>query len=203
MRFYPNILVFILIGAMLQACSIAPKKVLTPLETLQAYGNAYKKKDITAMKLLLSEETLKMHEQEAKAQNTTVDEIVKREPLFSENQTTANFRNERTEDDKASIEMKDSAGIWNTVQFVKEEGVWKIDRRAFANKIQQEVEQKQKEIDNVINQGRIDSNSNTVNENRLETNSNTINKGATDINSNTVNEDGIDSNSNTNSNTQP
>ena len=203
MRFYPNILVFILIGAMLQACSIAPKKVLTPLETLQAYGNAYKKKDITAMKLLLSEETLKMHEQEAKAQNTTVDEIVKREPLFSENQTTANFRNERTEDDKASIEMKDSAGIWNTVQFVKEEGVWKIDRRAFANKIQQEVEQKQKEIDNVINQGRIDSNSNTINENRLETNSNTINKGATDINSNTVNEDGIDSNSNTNSNTQP
>ena len=203
MRFYTKILIFILIGAMLQACSIAPKKTLTPLETLQAYGNAYKKKDITAMKLLLSEETLKMHEQEAKAQNTTVDEIVKREPLFSENQTTANFRNERTEDDKASIEMKDSAGIWNTVQFVKEEGVWKIDRRAFANKIQQEVEQKQNELDNVINQGRIDSNSNTINENRLETNSNTINKGATDINSNTVNEDGIDSNSNTNSNTQP
>src|SRR5215218_404154 len=136
MRFYKQFLVFILIAAAFGgACFETSKKALTPLETLQAYGNAYKKKDITAMKLLLSEETLKMHEQEAKAQNTTVDEIVKREPLFSENQTTANFRNERTEDDKASIEMKDSAGIWNTVQFIKEEGVWKIDRRAFANKI--------------------------------------------------------------------
>ena len=117
------------------ACSTGQKKTLTPLETLKAYGSAYKKKDLTAMKLLLSQETLQMHEQEAKAQNVTVDDIVKRETLFSEKQTSADFRNEKTEDDKASIEMKDSTGIWNTVQFVKEDGVWKIDRRAFANKI--------------------------------------------------------------------
>ena len=75
MRFYPKILVFILIAAFLAACSTAPKKTLTPLETLKQYGDAYRKKDITAMKLLLSEESLKMHEQEARAQNTTVDEL--------------------------------------------------------------------------------------------------------------------------------
>jgi hypothetical protein len=50
--------------------------------------------------------------------------------------------------------MKDSSGIWNTVQFVKEDGIWKIDRRGFANKIQQEVEQKNNELDQLINQGR-------------------------------------------------
>jgi hypothetical protein len=166
MRFYTKFLVFILFAALGAACSQSPKKNQTPLETLKAYGSAYKKKDITAMKLLLSDETLKMHEQEAKAQNVTVDDIVRRETLFSENQTTAEFRNEKVDGDKATIEMKDAMGIWNTVQFVREDETWKIDRRGFANKIEQEVQQKQNELDNIINQGRIDetninSNSNT------------------------------------------
>jgi hypothetical protein len=161
MRFYKQFLVFILIAAAFAACSSAPKKTLTPLETLKEYGDAFQKKDITTMKLLLSQESLKMHEQEAKAQNTTVDEVVRRETLFSENQKTAEFRNQKIEDDRATIEMKDASGIWNTVQFIKEDGVWKLDRRGFALKIEQEVEQKQNELDNIINQGRIDSNSNT------------------------------------------
>jgi len=154
MRFYLKFLVFILIAAAGFACSTVHKKPLTPLETLKAYGSAYKKKDITTMKLLLSAETLKMHEQEAKVQNVTIDDIVKRENLFGENQTTAEFRNEKTEDNTATIEMKDAAGIWNTVQFVKEDGVWKIDRRGFANKIEQDVEKKNNELDQIINQGR-------------------------------------------------
>ena len=167
MRFYSKFLVFILVAAAGFACSTTPKKTLTPLETLKAYGNAYKKKDITAMKLLLSQETLKMHEQEAKAQSVTVDDIVKRETLFGENQRSAEFRNEKTEDNTATIEMKDSMGIWNTVHFVKEEGVWKIDRKGFANKIEQEVEQKQNELEQLINKDRI-GNSNPID------NSNTI-----------------------------
>jgi len=156
MRFYYKFLVFILIASIGLACSSAPKKTLSPLETLKAYGNAYKRKDITAMKLLLSQETLKMHEQEAKSQNVTVDDIVKRETLFSENQTSADFRNEKTEDEKATVEMKDSMGIWNTVQFIKEEGVWKIDRKGFATQIQQDVEQKQQDVFDNFNRDRID-----------------------------------------------
>ena len=160
MRFYQQFLILILIAAaMLTACSTAPKKQLTPLETLKEYGDAFQKKDITTMKLLLSAESLKMHEQEAKAQNVTLDDVVKRETLFSENQKTAEFRNQKIEDERATIEMKDAFGIWNTVQFVREDGVWKIDRRAFANKIEQEVEQKQNELDQMINRERIDSNS--------------------------------------------
>ncbi len=157
MRFYKQFLVCILIVAMSFACSSTPKKALTPLETLKSYGSAYKKKDITAMKLLLSQESLKMHEQEARAQNVTVDDIVKRETLFSENQRSAEFRNEKTEDAKATIEMKDSMGIWNTVHFVKEEGVWKIDRKGFADQIQQDVQQSDQKLDDIINQGRIDN----------------------------------------------
>ena len=120
MRLYSRFFIFILLAASL-ACSTAQQKTLTPLETLQAYGKAFKKKDTTTMKLLLSQETMQMHEQEAKAQNVTVDDIVKRETLFSENQTNAEFRNQKIEDDKATIEMKDSTGIWNAVQFVSPE----------------------------------------------------------------------------------
>ena len=153
MRFYYRFLIIILVAAAV-SCSTVQPKYLTPLETLQAYGNAFKRKDITAMKLLMSQETLKMHEQEARVQNVTVDDIVKRETLFGENQTTANFRNQKIEDDVASVEMQDSAGLWNNVQFVKEDGVWKIDRRSFANQIEQDVEQKNSELDRIINQGR-------------------------------------------------
>lgn len=153
MRFYSKFLIIILLASSF-ACSSVQPKTLTPLETLKVYGNAFKKKDTTTMKLLLSQETLKMHEQEAKQRNETVDDVVRRETLFGENQTTAEFRNEKTEDGKATIEMKDSLGLWNTVQFVKEAGVWKIDRHSFANQIEQEVEQKNNELDNLINQGR-------------------------------------------------
>ncbi len=198
MRFYPKFLLFILIAALGSACSQTPKKNQTPLETLKAYGSAYKKKDITAMKLLLSDESLKMHEQEAKAQNVTVDDIVKRETLFSENQTTAEFRNERVDGVKASIEMKDANGIWNLVQFVREDGTWKIDRRGFASKIEQEVEQKQNELDNIINQGRID-------DTNVSTNSNGNVNPTINVNANPTldSNPNVNANSNVNVNIQP
>ncbi len=106
------------------------------------------------MKLLLSQQTLKIHEQEAKAQNINVDDVVRRDSLFSENQTTAEFRNEITEDDKATIEMKDSMGIWNKIQFVKEDGLWKIDRRSLIDEVEKISEESNDKLDQIINQGR-------------------------------------------------
>jgi hypothetical protein len=153
MRFYSRILVLFLFLAA-SACSSAEQKPSNPMETLEAYARAVKKKDTTAMKLLLSEASLKMAEQEARAQNVTVDDIVKRETLFGENQTIAEFRNRRVEEDKATIEVKDSIGIWNTVHFAKEEGVWKIDKQGFANQIEKDAEESNRKIDELINQGR-------------------------------------------------
>ena len=106
------------------------------------------------MKLLLSQETLKIHEQEAKAQNLTVDDVVKRDSLFAENQKTAEYRNQIIEDDKATIEMKDSMGIWNKIQFIKEDGVWKIDRRSLIDEVEKISEESNDKLDQIINQGR-------------------------------------------------
>lgn len=106
------------------------------------------------MKLLLSRETMKMHEQEAKAQNVTIDDIVKRDTLFTEGQTTVEFRNEKIEGDKATLEVKNPFGTWETIPFVKEDGEWKIDKKGFADRMLQPFEENSQELDKIINEGR-------------------------------------------------
>jgi len=142
------------IALFLISCGGEPKSS-TPLETFKTYTKAIKQKDTTTMKLLLSDASIKMHEQEAKAQNLNLDDIVKRQTLFSETQTSVEHRNEKIEGDKATLEVKNSFGSWETIPFIREEGVWKIDKQGFANQIIQEVEQKSnQELQEIINQGK-------------------------------------------------
>lgn len=128
----------------------------TPLDTLEGYTKAIKKKDPTTMKMLLSEGTLKMHEQQAKEQGVTIDDIVLRETLFNPAQKTLRFRNEKIEGDKASVEVENSFGTYETVPFVKEDGIWKIDKQGYANQLQQQIEQESNQVFDNINQGRIE-----------------------------------------------
>lgn len=149
---YRKILVLILTG-LLAACS-GSQKPSTPLDTLKAYSEAVRKKDTTTMKVLLSDATLKMHLESAKEQGLTLDEIVERETLFSPGQKTAEYKNETIEGERASIEMKNSYGIWDKVSFVKEDGVWKIDKQAFVNPILQQNEIDNQRLNEIINQGK-------------------------------------------------
>lgn len=152
MRFYSKFII-LLICLSLLAC-VGGSAASTPLETLKTYTAAIKKKDTTTMKLLLSEASMKMADEEAKAQNVTVDDIVKRETLFSEGQTQLKYRNERSEGDKAIIEVENSFGSFDPVLFVREEGVWKIDKHGFANQILQQMEEQNRKLDELINQER-------------------------------------------------
>ncbi|HEV7700713.1 MAG TPA: DUF4878 domain-containing protein [Pyrinomonadaceae bacterium] len=129
------------------------KKELTPVDTFKEYVKAIKKKDVTSMKLLLSNATMKMHEQEAKAQNTTVDDIVKRETLFTENQTTVEYRNEKVEGDKATLQVKNAYGSWETVPFVREDDQWKIDKVGYADQMLKDMDESNRKLDELINGG--------------------------------------------------
>jgi hypothetical protein len=129
----------------------------TPVESFKTYVNAVKQKDTTKMKLLLSADSIKMHEQEAKAQNVTLDDIVKRETLFSEGQKTVEFRNQKIEGEKATIEVKNSFGSWETVPFVREDDEWKIDKKGYADRLMQDVEQNNQQMDDFINKGKSPS----------------------------------------------
>lgn len=134
-------------------CS-GPKEPASPLETFKTYTKALKQKDTTTMKLLLSNETIKMHEQEAKAQGLTVDDIVKRETLVSPDQTTVEYKNEKIDGDKATLEVKNSYGAWETVPFVKEDDVWKIDKKGYADQLQNEIDESDRKLEELTNQGR-------------------------------------------------
>lgn len=153
MMFYRKFLVLISAALLAAACSSTPR-FLTPLESLQNYSEAVRKKDTTTMKLLLSDATIKMHQQSAQEQGVTLDEIVERETLFSPGQKTYEYRNEIIEGDTATIEIKNAYGIWDKTSFVREEGIWKIDKQAFVNPILQQNEIDNQRLDEIINQGK-------------------------------------------------
>ncbi len=131
-------------------------KPSTPLETYKTYTKAVKQKDTTTMKLLLSSESMKMHEQQAKIQGTTVDEIVKRESLFKEGESRVEYRNETIEGERARIEVRNSSGNWESIPFVFEQNQWKIDIKGYADRIASEIEAESKRADEEFNRGRID-----------------------------------------------
>lgn len=118
----------------------------SPLKTLQTYLKALKAKDTTTMKLLLTAESLKMLEQEARSQGSTVDDVVKRETLFSESQKTVEFRNQKIEGNKATIEVKNSFGQWDTVPFLFEDEQWKIDKKGYGEQLMQDIMRRQDEV---------------------------------------------------------
>jgi hypothetical protein len=135
------------------SCS-SESKPDTPVDTFKAYITATKLKDTTRMKRLLSSESIKMHEQEAKAQNLMLDDVVKRETLFSEGQKVVEFRNEKVEGERATLEVKNSFGSWETVPFVREDDQWKIDKKGYADRLMQDIEQNNQQMDDFINQGK-------------------------------------------------
>ena len=124
-------------------CGCAESEPASPLKTLQTYQKAMKAKDATTMKLLLTAESLKMLEQEAKSQGSNVDDVVKRETLFSESQKTVEFRNEKIEGDTATIEVKNTFGQWDTVPFKREGGEWKIDKKGYGDRLMQDIMRQQ------------------------------------------------------------
>lgn len=150
MRILSGITIFVLVAAMFAACGSSTPS--TPVETFKTYVKAIKAKDTQAMKVLLSNATLKMHEQEAKAQNISVEEIIKRETLLAEGQTTVEYRNEKIDGDKATLQVK-SSGFWQTIPFVREDGVWKIDKQGVADQMLHDMDESNRKLDEMINSG--------------------------------------------------
>ena len=129
-------------------------KPATPRQTFETYVRAMKQKNYSDMKVLLSDETIKMHQQEAKAQGVTVDEILKRESLIAEKQRTVELKDEKVEGEKATLQYKNSYGSWETMHFVLEDGVWKIDKKGMADDLEREFEERNRRMDEMYNTNR-------------------------------------------------
>ena len=147
MRITAGILFILLIAGLMACGGRAPA---TPTDTFKAYVKASQKKDYTAMKQRLSAATIKMHQQEAKAQGMTVDDIIKQDPILAEGQRTVEYRNEKIEEDKATLQYKTSYGSWETLAFVREGGAWKIDKQATMDKMLQDMDESNRKLDEAI-----------------------------------------------------
>lgn len=149
MGIWSRIMVVFLAAGMF-ACG-GERSSATPVDTFKTYIKAIKQKDTKAMKVLLSNATMKMHEQQAKAQGVTVDEIIKRESLIGESQKAVDYKDEKIDGDKATLQFKNSFGTWETMPFIREDGVWKIDKQGYADQMMKDVEDKNKQMDDLIN----------------------------------------------------
>ncbi len=99
---------------------------MSPTETMKALNDASKTKDVETIKKLVSKGTLDLLNKAAKDQNTTVDELLKKDD-GSPFQELPETRNEKITGDAATIEVKNNAtNDWETLPFVKEDGIWKI-----------------------------------------------------------------------------
>lgn len=146
-----NILIGVAVSTGLIACSSGESQSRTPIETFKTYTKAIKQKDVTTMKLLLSNATMKMNEMEAQARGISVDDVVKNETLFAENQKTVKWRNEKIDGELATLEIENTLGQWETVPFVREDGVWKIDKKGFAQRLMEEADKSGQELDRIFN----------------------------------------------------
>lgn len=133
--------ILLLFATAFAAAACGGREAATPVETFKIYVRALRQNDMTTVKMLLSSETLRMHQEEARSQNVPLDEIVRRETLFTGDQRKIEFRNETVDGGKASIEVKNAAGDWESVPFIFEDEQWKIDKKSFAERLLQDIEQ--------------------------------------------------------------
>lgn len=141
--------------ALVVSCGTS-KEPASPLDTYKTYIKAAKAKDITAMKLLVTAESLKLYEQTAKDLGLTADDIAVRDSLFNENQTVIKTRNETIDGDTATIEVQNNFGRWEIIPFLREDGVWKIDTKGYADRLIQNIEMENDQLDREIEQNRVD-----------------------------------------------
>ena len=105
------------------------KSTPPPSATFKTYFEAQKKKDISGMKQTLSKTSLEMMEASAKQQQLTLDKMIQGQldNPSAKVDKMPETRNEKITGDNATLELhNEDANRWDTMYFVKEDGVWKI-----------------------------------------------------------------------------
>lgn len=100
----------------------------TPTKTFLAFYEASKNKDVEGVKKTLSKDTLDFFTNSAKQKNQTLEEALA-ESLKGADvpANTPETRNEKIDGDRATLESKDEkTGRWDTLNFIKENGEWKL-----------------------------------------------------------------------------
>jgi PBP1b-binding outer membrane lipoprotein LpoB len=108
MKIYQTITVMLCAFFVFGCSQMQPQpQTKSPTEVLKTLNEASKSKDVAAIKNSVSKGTLNLIDESAKAQNTTVDELLKKEngAPFKD---LPEMRNEKIEGDTATIELKNT-----------------------------------------------------------------------------------------------
>lgn len=133
-----------------------------PTAVLKKFVEASMKKDVETIKQTLSSGTLKMIQESAQKQNTTVEELLKKDDPTALKEMPKT-RNETIEGDTATVEVKNKVGDdWDKIPFVKEEGKWKIALDKFMQDLMKKMNDDMKSS-NTKTMPMDTANSNTVN----------------------------------------
>ena len=114
----------------------------TPKEAVENLIEGIKAKDEAAIKAALSSQTLKFFEESAKVEKKTIYELLTADGE-EEMKIMPDMRNEKIVGDKATAEIKEpDQENWDTINFVKENGSWKIAivSKEEADKMKKELE---------------------------------------------------------------
>jgi PBP1b-binding outer membrane lipoprotein LpoB len=120
------VITILLFAIFISGCGGMMQPARTPSDTLRALNEATKKKDVEAIKKLLSKGTLALIDKNAATQKTTSDELLTRDAgaTFRE---LPEIRGEKIEGDTATVEVKPEEGTQNEkIPLVKEDGEWKV-----------------------------------------------------------------------------
>jgi hypothetical protein len=106
-----------------------PKQAkLSPTAVFIAFYEAAKRKDVAAIKELVSKGTLIALEDEAKSKNISLDNCLAEQSQLGLPATLPETRNEKIDGDIATLEFKrEGAASWSTATFAKEGGDWNLN----------------------------------------------------------------------------
>lgn len=132
--------VFAFVMLFASGCGSAPQEGATPAQTMKNYVEAGREMDVAKLRDAFSRNSLKEFDEEARRQNISVEENMKK-MIDPAKAMTVNIemRNEKIEGDTATLEVKNAlVGEWETVPFVKEDGRWKIAADRYREQILKE-----------------------------------------------------------------
>jgi PBP1b-binding outer membrane lipoprotein LpoB len=149
-------LLILLLAVLFFGCNSIQSPENSPSGVLKQYVAASQKQDVAAMKNLLSKGSLELIEKSAKAQNSTTDELLRRESAVKI-QKAIETRNEKIEGDAATVEIKnETTGEFDMkMPFVREGGAWKIARDKY---IEEEMKKANEEINKKLVNSRLSNN---------------------------------------------
>jgi uncharacterized membrane protein YvbJ len=99
----------------------------SPTATAKAFFDAVKSKDVQGMKNTMSKNSLKIIEDMAKTRNKSLDDFLKQGPPKPPPETFESKEETIAPDgNTATLKVKGDGDKYDTFQFVKEDGQWKI-----------------------------------------------------------------------------